>query len=109
MKPQSLVSFPRFSQQQEWHYVKQTDLVILYMMSARDVREHHVIRAVVWHRRAIYKEWLVVDVCVYVCVCLCVYVFVCVCACVCVFVCVCVCVCVCVRVCPCLCVLGGIW
>ena len=45
MKPQSLVSFPQFSQQQEWHYVKQQDLMILYMVSARDVREHHVIRA----------------------------------------------------------------
>ena len=37
--------------------MKQTDLVILYMASARDVREHHVIRAGV-ARRALYEECL---------------------------------------------------
>ena len=45
MKPQSRASFPQCSQQQEWHYAKQADLVILYIVSARDACEHHVIRA----------------------------------------------------------------
>ena len=49
------------------------------------------------------------DVCVYVCVRVCVCVYVCVCVCACVRVCVCVCVCrgVCVCVCVCVCEQGN--
>ena len=49
---------------------------------------------------------LFVCVCVYthVCACVCVCVYVCVCMCVCMFVCVCVCMCACVYVCVCVCV-----
>jgi len=52
--------------------------------------------------RAVAEE-LCVCLCVFVCVCVCLCVFVCVCVCLCVFVCVCVCLCVFVCVCVCLC------
>ncbi len=62
------------------------------------------------HEKRVYRPFLYVCVCVFVCACLCacmsafVCACVCLCACVCVRVCVLVCVCVRVRVCACVCV-----